>query len=131
MNQSMTLSKDQNPYSSTAASDRTQGSDRDHSTWARNFACLLVIATGYCGILILATTMGLTRLSHLQMLLAAVAFIASTWSNFQVGARIGWRQGGMPVMVILVFGWGCFYILASMLLSIVAFAVLHLPNLPF
>ena len=46
--------------------------------------------------------------------LLVVAFGCSAWSDFQLGLRIGWGRGGLPVVFILIFGWTVVYVLASL-----------------
>ncbi len=46
--------------------------------------------------------------------LLIAAFCVSTWANFQLGPRIGWRRGGLPVVFILIFGWAVVYVIVSL-----------------
>ena len=39
----------------------------------------------------------------LLLILTAISAIASAWANVQLGPRIGWNRGGLPVVIFVFF----------------------------
>ncbi|PHQ31579.1 hypothetical protein [Rhodopirellula bahusiensis] len=104
-----------NPYETPSDSGARVSSPPEPSTWRRNFVSLSAIVSIYC---LIAAVFALSRQSlppPIVYPLSAAAFCCSAWANFQLGPRIGWGLGGLPVVFILVIGWAVAYMVASMM----------------
>ena len=80
----------------------------------RNFVSLGVIAPIDCLIKLAYTFSRSSLPPNIVYPLLVVALVVSTWANFQLGLRIGWKQGGLPVVFILVAGWAVVYVMTCL-----------------
>ena len=56
----------------------------------------------------------------LLVILLVTSAIASAWANFQLGPRIGWSQGGVPVaMIVFIFAIVVYFLTALVIGGIV------------
>lgn len=51
------------------------------------------------------------------LILLTVAAIASAWANIQIGPRIGWNRGGLPVVILVFFVALIVYVLTALVIS--------------
>ncbi|OYP38412.1 hypothetical protein CGZ80_02390 [Rhodopirellula sp. MGV] len=118
------MPEDTNPYVAPAEDTGRSSSGREPSTWRRNFGALRAIVLTYCSI---AAVFAVSRHSlppPIVYPLLLAAFCCSTWANFQIGPRIGWSQGGLPIMIVLVFGWTFAYVITSLIGADVVYWIL-------
>ncbi|MCD0460154.1 hypothetical protein [Roseiconus lacunae] len=108
------MSDNLNPYIPSTDNIDHSPYPREPSTWRRNFGMLCAVVFTYSSIsaVFAALQQSLPPSIVYPLILAAVC--CSTWANFQLGPRIGWTQGGLPIMFVLVFGWAVVYVLASL-----------------
>ena len=100
------MTADSNPYAPIRVDDSvgpTLESPKPVSTWVRNFICLLGISAAYS---IACAMFAIARVAMPELLfvgLLVCSSIAAAWANFQLGPRIGWDRGGLPVVFVVIF----------------------------
>ncbi len=61
----------------------------------------------------------------LFLFLTAISAIASAWANIQLGPRIGWSQGGLPIVIIVFFVALVVYFLTALVMGGTVYGVIN------
>ncbi len=100
------MTADSNPYAPTHVDDSvgpTFESQKPVSAWVRNLKCLLGISGGYSIACAMFAIAHIAMPALLFVFLIVFSAIAAAWANLQLGPRIGWDRGGLPVVFVVFF----------------------------
>ena len=94
-----------NPYSPTGTNgdDPAIKPDVPESIWLRNVKALVAVVVIYTMICAFFAISRRAMPELLFVLLIVLGSLGSAWANVPLGSRIGWNQGGLPVVIVIFF----------------------------
>lgn len=128
------MTSESNPYSPTSIQHDKPSTPlvtAPQSTWIRNGKALVVVVSFYTLLLALSAAARIGLYLELVVLLFVASFIGATWANFQLGPKIGWDRGGIPVVILLVFVAAVAYAFLSIYAGGIVYRWIHPAGLGF